>query len=256
MIFDGSAIEVRAFCGAGLPGSPQILHLYTDYHVMHSAFLQHAVADEFDHSFVYFEAAERAIAYWKNKAGAIQFCGSAAYGLSWLAITQFDAPALRITSRHISTTAAFAQGAVSMAIPSQKTQRLCSDSDGALFFSSESGVYLLNTQQPIEQLDYSWLLSYLSNKQLKNAHGFCVFTWRRDSGSGDVRYFVPWYGRAEDHVTGSIHQYLTPLVYELFAAKQQSWQQISPSPGALRSRYENAKVFLSGQCRLPHMPSR
>jgi hypothetical protein len=249
MIFDGSAIAVSAFCGDGMSGSPQFLHLYTEYDAMIAAFVQQNIVDEFDHSFAYFESAERAIVYWKNKAGAIQFCGSAAYGLSWLAITQFDAPALQITSRHISTTAAFNQGCVTMSIPSQKTQHLFTDSDGALFFNSESGVYLLNTPLSIELINYSWLLSYLSDKQLKNAHGFCIFSWRPQRGSGEVRYFVPWYGRIEDHVTGSIHQYLTPLVYELFSVKEQIWVQMSAMRGTLYSRYDNAKVFLSGQCR-------
>jgi predicted PhzF superfamily epimerase YddE/YHI9 len=250
MIFDGSAIEIKVFCAEGMAGSPQILHLYSSCEEMLATFEQQIISDEFDHSFVYFESTERAVAHWKNKAGAIQFCGSAAYGLSWLAITQFAAPAIQITSRHISTTAVFRQGAVVMAVPSQKTQHLFSDLDGALFFSSESGVYLLNTHRPVELLDYPWLLSYLHRKQLKNAHGFCVFAWHADSCIGKVRYFVPWYGRIEDHVTGSIHQYLTPLVYELFSAKEQTWIQLSALSGTLLSRYESSKVFLSGQCRL------
>src|SRR4051812_28060011 len=114
MLFDGAPLELDVFCAATMRGSRQILHLYADPQHMHDACAQYMVADEFDHSFVYFETGERAIAHWKNKAGTIRFCGSAAYGLAWLAITQFNVPALQITSRHIRTTAALQRGCVTL----------------------------------------------------------------------------------------------------------------------------------------------
>jgi predicted PhzF superfamily epimerase YddE/YHI9 len=137
-----------------------------------------------------------------------------------------------------------------MAIPSLTTQLIHADADGSLFFGSDTGIYLLHVNTPVESINYPWLVAYLEKKQLKNAHGFCVFGWQKENNIGKLRYFVPWYGRIEDHVTGSIHQYLTPLVAELFAVKEQSWTQLSALGGRITTRSENTRVLLSGQCRL------
>ena len=111
-----------------------------------------------------------------------------------------------------------------------------------------AGIYLLHLQDENLLQSDRWIETYLKQQALAGIHAFCAFVWDDESGRGVLRYFVPWHGRDEDYVTGSIHQYLTPLVNELYKKKEQIWTQLSASGGRIESACLNGQVRLSGRC--------
>jgi hypothetical protein len=231
-----------------LLGSPQIMHFYESEIELQTNFDKYQVENEIDHSFIYFNSPTSAIVKWKNKAGNIQFCGSAAYGISWIASQFFGAKEFKLYSEKNKLLSSTKDGAVYLEIPSILPKALKEGERGNLFLDSESGIYLFKALEESLLLDDQWIQNFLKGDQLLGVHGFCLFFWDTKKNTGKLRYFTPWHGRDEDYVTGSIHQYLTPLVNQLYSQANQSWEQVSKNGGRLISSIKDQNVLLKGNC--------
>ncbi|MEC4723998.1 hypothetical protein HWQ46_00330 [Shewanella sp. D64] len=264
-----NTVSIRTFCTENLPGILQLIHFYSSKVRADSAAKNSVVKDQFDHGFVYLNSAHKAAVKWRNKAGKIQFCGSGAYALAWYMLKGETDSQIELNTGYRTLTAEWLAGSVDFSANS--TAKMFSAPDGKhcylsipcfqpveveelegagrLFVDSASGIYLLQLDC-INTLENTTLLASLV-EQLSSfdIHGFCAFYWNGHNNIGKLRYFVPWHGRDEDYVTGSIHQYLTPLVHDLYGSKKQCWQQISSSSGCLISEDYYDHVRISGQCQ-------
>ncbi len=247
----GSGLLVYTFYTESLTGSPQHLHFFNDQDQMKSVFHKFQVSDERDHSFISFENKKRANVLWKNKAGPIQFCGSGAYALSWISSELYQKNELEIVSGTSTYYSYHANNLTFLDFSSTLPMQINDLDLNKLYLAGDSGVFLLQLSD-IEQLKNDELvksyLKLLEQEYSDNIHGLCVFVWKQSAGY--LRYFTPWHGRDEDYVTGSIHQYLTPLVHNIYGANKQNWQQYSRLGGKLQSIYSNQKVTLTGKCKV------
>jgi hypothetical protein len=241
-------VLINVFQDDLLLGSPQIMHFFESELELETKFDKYQVENEIDHSFIFFNSPNSAIVKWKNKAGNIQFCGSAAYGISWLVSQFFGAKEFKLYSEKNELSSSTKNGSVYLEIPSILPEALKERDRGNLFLDSESGIYLFQALEESLLLDDQWIKNFLKDDQLLGAHGFCLFFWDKKKNTGKLRYFTPWHGRDEDYVTGSIHQYLTPLVHQLYGQSDQSWEQISKNGGRLTSSIKDQVVLLKGIC--------
>ena len=69
-----------------------------------------------------------------------------------------------------------------------------------------------------------------------DVHSTCIF-YIDSPNSGELRYFVPRYGRDEDYVTGSVQSTLTPLVAKKIK------QILSPGHKDLQSKGRSIQSF-------------
>ena len=245
-------VLIHTFCDGSLTGSPQVFHFFKSEPELHSFFTQYQVENEMDHSFIYLSSPSSAQVRWKNKAGPIQFCGSGAYALAWMVSNEFDANEFALSSESREFTSHATAGEVFLEMPNLLPQKV-SDSDndwGHLFLDSDSGIYFLQIFDKNILGNDSWVKDFLEREHPSDIHGFCVFHWDVVLNSGKLRYFTPWHGRDEDHVTGSIHQYLTPLVQQLYCQRQQSWTQASKSGGRVLTLCSGNSVRLNGNCSM------
>lgn len=236
---------VHAFCSDKDPGSPQYLHLYASYEEMLSSYEQANVNDEWDHSHLYIKE-DNVHIRWKNKKGPIYFCGSGAYAAICFLIEKNKLKKLTLISNDQKFSVK-QEHQIQLEIPSYHSEHLLEREEGNLFHHSKSGIYLFQVRNENDLLNEDLI------KELKDQpeiHGLCVYYWDREKKEGALRYFVPWHGRDEDYVTGSIHQYLTPLVAGLWDAPHQRWRQMSSSPGILNSTFDDKKVNISGNYKI------
>lgn len=280
-MFDADrTVKIRTFCSSDdnsrktLPGSLQYIHLYSSKARAEFAAANSNVSDGFDHGFVYIESPGKAYVRWRNIAGEIQFCGSGAYALAWHmlkaeTVTQVSLHTIHRTliadssgdSAAISTNPSIKglnTASCYLSIPSfhpvevthfsTKTIIDGLEEAGHLYVDCTSGIYLLQLNDSETLTDTTWLGSKIEQLSSLDIHGFCAFNWDSETSSGKLRYFVPWHGRDEDYVTGSIQQYLTSLVHDKYGAQTQHWQQMSSSSGRLLSEYRDSHIRLSGQC--------
>ncbi len=241
-------ILVQTFNSKLSSGSPQKLHFFKNEIEMQNSFIKYQIKDELDHSFVCFNSKQSALVRWKNQAGPIQLCGSAAYALAWIATNHWKLGEFKISSMEYQLNSYLSANGTCLDIPAILPTFINKTEDGLLFLDQRSGIYLLEIQSEEYLVKENWLESYLIKHQLSDIHGFCVFTWDDQKKQGKLRYFTPWHGRNEDYVTGSIHQYLTPLIKNLYAQTKQAWEQLSKSGGELISTYNDNKVTLMGNC--------
>ena len=239
-------ILIHTFCSANLSGSPQYIHIYGDEETRRNEFSKFKVLDDFDHSFVTISKNYLRVS-WKNKAGAIQFCGSGAYGVSWLLLKKLKHEKTLIESENICLEAKVFKNKLVLDIPARLPQLVKRSEDHNIFCDITSGVYFIQLKDlgVLERAEWRELIYLVEDKDI---HGLCLFFWCDKTSKGYLRYFTPWHGRDEDYVTGSVHQYLTPLIHELYGENEQTWNQLSSLGGALNSKYCLNKVLLSGNC--------
>lgn len=242
-------IVVHTFQKDSFRGSPQYLHFFTEEKKCEEEYLKFIVQDEFDHSFIYLKNSQYAIVYWKNKAGPIQFCGSAAYALTWIMNQYGQSHELKIFSKNIQIDGFEENKKTYLQIPNSLPTFFSTKTEGDLHCFVKSGIYFLMCKGDIQTKDSKWVKNFVNQERLENVHGLCLFKWNKTRREGEVRYFTPWHGRDEDYVTGSIHQHLTPLVDKLYSAKKQTWIQRSTYGGQLLSELiDKGGVHLNGQC--------
>jgi predicted PhzF superfamily epimerase YddE/YHI9 len=279
----GNTVSIRTFCGEHQPGSLQIIHFFSSNEQARCAAQSSKIIDEFDHGFVYVSSADTASVHWRNKAGEIQFCGSGAYALTWMMLQHEQVTQAQLHTAYRTLIATLFAGPVHSSagllanvaahIPSAHDGNACylsipcyhpveveaanvsvkafvTEGAGRLYVDSASGIYLLQLNNVNKLENTAWLTTLIESLSGLDIHGFCAFYWDSKNNSGKLRYFVPWHGRDEDYVTGSIHQYLTPLVHDLYGAQTQNWQQVSSSHGSLTSMYQHGYVQLSGHCQI------
>ena len=216
---------------------------------MAKAFQTLTIDDDYDHTFACQSHDGRILVRWRNKQAEIQLCGSGAFALIFL-LRQQGVLFPRLHTRHCIVAGREHNGHIELKLPRLDCIPVQSTADGKLYSHPESGVMLLAAKslQQLEQRD--WLASNVYAEIFDKAHGFCVFYWNNANLQGSLRYFVPWYGRDEDYVSGSIHRYLTPLIDSLYQPEQQHWLQASSSPGILSSHCDHDSVFITGQCKV------
>ena len=252
-MFDAdNTVSIRTFCTEIQPGSLQIIHLYNAKAAALIAAERSEVMDDFDHAFVYLNASNRAWVKWRNKAGEIQLCGSGAYALAWMMLKDKQGFQVEINSDNHTLVATSEQNKLCLTLPNIHPVEIYFLDDERMFVDKMSGIYLLELTSSNKLEDTQWLNSMMNMNRLSELgiHGFCAFHWDKKTNTGMLRYFVPWHGRDEDYVTGSIHQYLTPLIYDLYGVDTQEWYQCSSSHGTLTSVYQAEYVQISGNCQL------
>lgn len=205
---------------------------------------------DIDYTVAYFDGDSHVDVVWRNHHNTIQFCGSAAYGISYYLIHVYGLPHLTIQSPNITLQAEY-DCEVSLYIPA-KTINLSSMqlfNYGRLYHHPESGIYFLEIED--KDVLQQWYLTEedLYNLPLDNLHGLCLFYWHSSTHTGYLRYFTPWHGRIEDSVTGSIQSYLTPFIAQMYGIASQAWIQLSQNGGHIKTMFMNDKVCLQGNCQ-------
>lgn len=234
-------IVVNAFCSEQLLGSTQYLRFFDNLDDLNQDFNNYKIQDEFDHSFIYYDSNSKSLkAYWKNKSGPIQFCGSAAFALCWL-LNFSKIQKININSKFIESYFLKEETDFYLKFLAKEIIFLKESSLGKLYVNKDSGIFFLEGQEKMLKKPWSFFNDFIKQEKLINIHGFCVFCFNRDKELGKLRYFVPWHGRDEDSVTGSIHQYLTNFIG---GDNWQHWKQ----KGELYSKLIGNEVYLKGQC--------
>ena len=243
---------VSTFIGDSLPGSIQYLHFLSTLADWEQFAQNFVVDDEFDHSFVYLESASTVKVQWKNRAGTVQFCGSGAYALAWALFQEYQVPTFLIDPlTHSMLEAQKKSDGIFLKLAAQSVKMLERGKEGSIYCHEGSGIFivqlndvnLLKDDKTIEQYQATF-----EERFLGSIHGLCAFVW--GPSGGQLRYFTPWHGRPEDYVTGSIHQYLSPLVAKLYGRRHQEWVQLYKNGGGrLTTSFSENHVLLSGKCK-------
>lgn len=233
----------------GNPGSGanQILHECSSKAELASRTENEIVRDEFDHSFFYFESASHQVyVKSKNKAGIVQLCGSGIYAIVALVLNRHKLKKITVHSPYDTLSAYVQDEKVFLCLPSRNLSHVKTIDSGELLYDSQMGIYCLEISESLETVELATIQKIA--RSLTDPHGFCVFQW--GTPAGKLRYFVPWHGREEDYVTGSIQMVLTPWVASKYNCIEQSWQQISAPGGMLQSKLRGDRVEISGRCLL------
>tara|TARA_B100000949_G_C14260593_1_gene442677 strand:+ start:684 stop:1463 length:780 start_codon:yes stop_codon:yes gene_type:complete len=243
-------VELDVFCGKSVKGSPQLIHFLKEPAQIQECKLETMEAG-IDYTLACYDHKETVSVQWYNHAGSIQFCGSAAYGLSYYLMRQYGVKYLSILAPHIKVTA-HCNSQVRLHIPARTIKFQASDfmNFGALYHYAKSGIYFLEIKEKFMLIDPIWTTEYILSLPLDEPHGLCIFYWEQQKKQGYLRYFTPWHGREEDHVTGSVQQYITPVIHHLYGVSTQHWMQCSSKGGELVSEYENDAVILCGNVRV------
>lgn len=204
---------------------------------------------DIDYSIAYFDGVDQVDVVWRNQQNKIQFCGSAAYGLSYHLVHTYELPHLLIRSGNLTLHAEY-DSDVSLYIPAKEISLVSAQlfDYGQLYYHSESGIYFLEVEDKATLQQMSWSEEDLFTLPLDDPHGLCLFYWHSSTQTGYVRYFTPWHGRFEDSVTGSIQSYLTSHIAKIYGFKSQTWIQLSQNGGQLKSLFMKGKVRLRGHC--------
>jgi predicted PhzF superfamily epimerase YddE/YHI9 len=239
-------ILIDTFISDSSMGSPQHLHLFADEKTMTSEFISNQVKDEYDHSFIYY-GDDHILVRWKNKAGEIHLCGSAAYAIAWYYLTNSNEKNILIRTKNLKLHAKTVDDKVILEVPIKVPSLSLEHANYSVFCDHDSGIYFVQLRYLQELKDVNFKHLCTLTKSSGEIHGLCAFFWNNTTDEGHLRYFTPWHGRAEDYVTGSIHQYLSPLVKKIFNVSPQSWTQHSQSQGQLNSLVSKDCVALWGQ---------
>lgn len=249
-------VLVHSFTDESSPGSPQYLHFFNEKSDWEKACSSLTFSDEFDHSIIYRSSESIFLVQWLNKDGIIQFCGSAAYALAWYAGFEIEMDTVGIHTRHLDLVARKESLQMELNFPEKLVHPLKEILGYPVYGSENDGIYFFDlTKKPgqLKALEIKPFINALQENGNIEIHGLCLFDLSNPKGPNELRYFTPWHGRDEDYVTGSIHQYLTPLVHRIKTEKSQNWRQLSSSPGTLFSNIDNYKVILRGNCILKNL---
>jgi predicted PhzF superfamily epimerase YddE/YHI9 len=250
-----TAIPMAVFTGPNALGSPQVITFVSSEEAM-----IHALPDMqpgIDYSIAYYnDDDEQVQVVWHNHANRITFCGSAAYGLAYYLLHTLNKEYLTISSGSLHLNAK-REGHVSVSLPSTKIHPvpLYLFEKCEIYHQRESGIYCVALHHKDQLLAPFWNAFTIRTLPLTNPHGLCLFYWSDAEQTGYVRYFTPWHGRPEDHVTGSIQSVLTPFIAKQYGALSQRWIQLSPRGGLLHTEWFDDRVHIHGQCELlPDLP--
>lgn len=240
-------VSLNTFTSKDTEGSLQHVHICDSLTKRDLLFTALSIKDDTDHSFIYFD---EGIIYirWKNRAGEIHVCGSGAYASSWLFLNTYNLEKLTLKSPSIELNAMLISDKVILNIPIRPIEVITHFSDYNTFKNKESGIYLieLSSEEILKSANFKKFNKYLSG--VDDIHGLCLFYWDVSNNIGFVRYFTPWHGRDEDSVTGSIHQYLTPLINEKYNMCKQKWIQASKPGGIINTSVSDNNVSIYGRC--------
>lgn len=221
-----------------------------DVHFIHQVFKKedflkkYHFTDEYDHSVIYRQGTEVYVR-WFNHRGEFQFCGTGAFCIGHL----LEEKGLELKIKGKFKSATFCQGKLSFLekIVLPRREKLIFPKRKH-FFNLENQVHLIEVS-PEELRDFKLTQEVEEKYEEQKAGALVLFNFSLEKKRGLVRYFTPWYGRREDIVTGSVHQYLTPLVNQLYQVEFQQWEQCSEKGGLLQTEYRQGHVFLAGICR-------
>jgi predicted PhzF superfamily epimerase YddE/YHI9 len=243
-------IIINTFSTAQSPGSKQFLHLFENASDKDLALLNIDIKDEYDHSFVYLNNATAHVT-WRNKAGVIQFCGSGAYATAWYFCLKRNMNTLTIKNDYHCLTASVNDNQnLMLKISKRNTGFFKEEKTYRIFTEKNSGVYLIEffDIEKVTSVSFDQLYEMIGNQE--DIHSVCVFYWDKKQARGYLNYYTPRYGRNQDYVTGSIHQYLAGLLQEREGAQNQYWTQLSSSPGELNINCGKDHVELFGLCNI------
>lgn len=240
--------RVETFYSDHFLGSPQFLYFCENETELEQKYLHLKVEDDFDHGLFYLSG-QKAFAAWKNKKGPVEFCGSGAFALAWLVHELFGNYHLEILTKSVTLKARMGRGKVELSLPVHRPEKIIEHDSVEVFTYENSGIYFIRDADNANLKNKSWedYVHLLEGKEIK---GIGLFQWDNGLALGKVRYFTPWFGRDEDHVTGSIHQYLTPLVDHYFFQGRQLWTQMSARGGVVKSKLMGDQVILEGRCSI------
>lgn len=244
-----NTVTMDVFSTTTLQGSPQSITFVPSKSLipnLPTCIMQPGV----DYTVAYFDSCSNKVdAVWRNHHNIIQFCGSAAFGISYYLLHTYELPYLTIQSNNLTLHAEY-DSEVSLYIPAIQISLVSTQffDYGRLHHEQDNGIYFLEVEDKDTLQNISWEEEDLYALPLEDPHGLCLFCWHTSTHTGYVRYFNPWYGREEDTVTGSIQSYLVPYVAHMYGMHSQSWVQLSQRGGYIRSLFINDKVCLRGIC--------
>ena len=238
-------LVARVFHDKVRPGAIQCIRLFQTQAHMHRAYRQARIAHDFDCSFVHVESPGRVNVRWKNRAGPITFCGSGAYAVAGLLLRRVRLRRMVINGRHHRYAVRREGAHIWLYMPQRRVTVLQETKDTRLVYDASEGILLIEFPTDRQVRDTRKIRRHIQRLDVE-LHGVCVFSFDRQRRQGVLRYFVPWHGRDEDYVTGSIHQWLTPLVYRIHRVCRQTWTQLSGSSGTLVSRMAPRQVAIRG----------
>lgn len=183
----------------------------------------------------------------KNKNGPIQFCGSATYAASNIILNELKINEISLILDNNSMRSFYENGEVILEFDHKfKKDNFLFEND--YFIHKDSGIFFQELTEKSELLNDNYLNRIISfwEKNSIDIHGACFFHY---ADIGSIRYFIPWHGRDEDYITGSIHQYLTPYISHFKKRNEQIWHQLSSSPGILYSKVLDDKVQIKGEVK-------
>ena len=248
-------LAVRVFHTDTGPGAVQLIRLFQTRSHRDRAFRQARITHDCDYSFVHVESPGQISVRWKNKAGPITFCGSGAYAVAGLLFRLFRIRRMTIKGGRYRYGARRDSKSFWLSMPRRRMTLLQTTEDARLFYQPQNGILILEFSTSSQVRDTSKIRRYIQRLDIE-LHGVCAFSFNRRSRQGVLRYFVPWHGRDEDYVTGSIHQWLTPLVYRIHRVCRQTWTQLSGSLGRLVSSMIPRRVAIRGMYECAQLASK
>jgi len=236
--------EVKVFGSDSYEGVSQFLVECSDQGDLNQTVKSFEIDTCFDYTFFCKDSDNNYMVRWKNKAGDFSFCGSGAYALSEHLLKDNSDEKLILKSKDHVFRAFKVNGQISLEIR-KKIARYVGHLDvGDIYYENSTGICLLRLKNPLDQFQNFTDFNVTDDFAL-DVHSLCVFYWNKELGRGDLRYFVPRYGRDEDYVTGSVHEVLTPLVAKLEGVNSQIWYQLSSLPGGVKTLNKHDRVLIS-----------
>ena len=227
------------------PGAKCFVYLFEDYNKYINFHKNLEVIDEFDHCILIKRNDDEVELVAKNRNGYIEFCGSATYAACTILLKELKLKNLSIKLEKKLLYSYFENNEIFLEFKNyyQLNDFLIEKSQ---FIHKSSGIYFKELKDKSELSNDQLLKAIISSweKSTITIHGACFFHYDK---VGSIRYFVPWHGREEDYITGSIHQYLTPFVFETKNIEEQVWYQLSSSPGILYSKINKDIVKIKGE---------
>ena len=237
--------KVYVFASDICIGSPQVLLFFVNEKDLLYAYRQYVIKEDIDHSFVWKKSEDEFFVLWKNQSGPIEFCGSGAYALaSEIRECEGDC-VVRIVSHKVNLRLEKKGQNVFLAMHGKLPLQVEGVGEYKLYTYPRTGIYLLQVTSKSELIENKWIGDHIEEIADKDVHCLCVFYWDEKKAVGHLRYFTPRYGRDEDHVTGSIHQFLTPLVASLYKKPEQEWFQHSGNGGFLYSYQKDDQILIT-----------
>lgn len=234
-------IEVKVFSSNNSPGISQFLYPVTKFELEN---LKPKVLDDYDHSYFYYDAKTfSAKVRWFNKNGEIQLCGSGAYAVAKYLLQKFSANKVHLITCQNNLSAYSKNSLTHLVLPLIVYDKVEKVFGASVYSYEERGLYFFHLKEKDLLVNVNWQDYYEKLGSPHNIHGIGFFCLEKDKGW--VRYFVPWHGREEDYVTGSIHQYLGIIASRQLNLDLIHWQQLSTSPGELKVEVLQSQAIIT-----------